>query len=897
MYRHLGWSSRSLTIDVGNSLFLAKLLPSFIGGHLEIADPRALWSVALAPWFVFVPMRSLADLSRVQCWTVGIVRTVLVLLLALALGRPLSTENRSEICTVFLVDVSDSISDDALESFRVLLERALLARGTNLVRAVAFARRAREVAVPGELAQGQRLPRIARFAATDTGTDIGAGLTLASGLFPAGYLRRIVVLSDGLQTDGDVLSEAARAVRFGARISVVTSKVTVPGEVAVRALVLPDRIHINEPFDVRATVFASHAQRATLVLTQGESRNGLDGSRSLLLGPGDNEVRFRSVVRVAGDVTYALRVSGVSDDRFAENNQYVATAYVPGPPSVLYVEGDEAHSQYFRGALSGGDFDLEVRSAREVPQTLRELERFDFIVMSDVGADSVTQGTQAALAGYVRELGGGFMMAGGPRSFGLGGWQGGEVERLLPVRMESERRREEPSVALSLVIDRSGSMQGSPLLLAQSAALAAARALGPDDLIEVIAFDSDADRVVRMQSARNRVRIENELRRLRSGGGTAIFPAIDAAAQDLAVTRATTRHVILLTDGEGQPDEPPRIHTLIDAMFGDGVTVSVVGLGATVNRPLLEGFAHRGHGRSYFTADANSLPQIFLRETNLVARSAAVEEPVQPRVVSQASFLRELGGAPPILYGYVSTRLKPEPAQLLLETDGASPEPLLARWRVGLGWSLAWTSDLKNRWAVEWVRWPRWAPFWTQLVRDHMRQRQRHDLGIRAEMLAGVAHVSVDAVTDHDRFDNGLSSELTMRGPLPGGAEERVTMRQVAPGRYEADVPLSRYGVFRLRAVHRRDGRVVAESRGEVNNPYPREYASVVPDVALLEALARSTGGRVDPSPREVWDSGGEVVKRARPLWKWPLGVAVFVLVIDVLMRRVRLFDRQFRTR
>ena len=122
-------------------------------------------------------------------------------------------------------------------------------------------------------------------------------------------------------------------------------------------------------------------------------------------------------------------------------------------------------------------------------------------------------------------------------------------------------------------------------------------------------------------------------------------------------------------------------------------------------------------------------------------------------------------------------------------------------------------------------------------------------------------------------------------------------MRQVAPGRYEADVPLSRYGVFRLRAVHRRDGRVVAESRGEVNNPYPREYASVVPDVALLEALARSTGGRVDPSPREVWDSGGEVVKRARPLWKWPLGVAVFVLVIDVLMRRVRLFDRQFRTR
>jgi Ca-activated chloride channel family protein len=841
--------------------------------------------------------RSLVGLGRAQRWLATTLRVILVFTLALSLGRPTSTEIGSEICTVFLIDVSESVSDETLESFRLLLERSVRARGSNILRGVAFARRAREFTIPGGLGSGEHLARFDRFTTPDTGTDIAAGLTLAYGLFPSGVVRRVVVFSDGLQTDGDVLAEAARAAMFGVEISVVPSRIAAPGEVALQGLRLPERIHLNEPFDLRATVFASRAQRATLTLTQGESLNGLDGTRTLELLPGVNEVRFRSVVRVAGDVTFALRVTGVREDRFSDNNRYVATAHVPGPPAVLYIEGDETHSQYFREALSGGDFDLEVRSAREVPQSAREMERFDFIVLSDVGADRVSQGTQAALASYVRDLGGGFMMAGGPRSFGLGGWQGGEVERLLPVRLESERRREQPSVALSLVIDRSGSMQGTPLMLAQSAALAAARALGPDDLIEVIAFDSDAERVVRMQSARNRVRIENELRRLRSGGGTAIFPAIDAAAQDLAVTRATTRHVILLTDGEGQPDEPPRVHTVVDAMFGDGVTVSTVGLGASVNRPLLEGIAQRGHGRSYFTTDAGSLPQIFLRETNLVARSAAVEEPLQPRVVSQASFLRELGGVPPYLYGYVSTRLKPEPAQLLIETDGSNPEPLLARWRVGLGWSLAWTSDLKNRWAVDWVRWPRWAPFWTQLVREHMRQRQRHELGLRAEMVAGVAHVSVDAITDRDRFDNGLVSELTLRGPLPAVLEERVAMRQIAPGRYEADIPLSRYGVFGLRAVHRRDGRVVAESRGEVNNPYPREYATVVPDLALLEALARSTGGRVDPSPRALGDSGGAVVRRSRPLWKWPVGAAVVLLLLDVLLRRVRLFDRQFRAR
>ena len=216
---------------------------------------------------------------------------------------------------------------------------------------------------------------------------------------------------------------------------------------------------------------------------------------------------------------------------------------------------------------------------------------------------------------------------------------------------------------------------------------------------------------------------------------------------------------------------------------------------------------------------------------------------------------------------------------------------------MGLGWSLAWTSDLKNRWAVEWVRWPRWAAFWTQVVREHMRQRQRHELGLRAELVGGRLHVAVDAISDGDRFDNGLTSELVVRGPQPGTREERLPMRQVAPGRYEVDAPLDRYGAFSLRAFHRRDGRVVAESRGQISNPYPREYAVLEPDVALLTAIAQATRGVVDPSPQQVWSPGADRVTRSVPRWPWAVGAAIVALVIDLLLRRVRLFDRGFRRR
>ncbi|MEZ4394472.1 MAG: VWA domain-containing protein [Polyangiales bacterium] len=894
LYRRLGLDPGVVRVNLSRVPLLAPRLPAELREPIELLAPRALWGLVALPWFALIAGFSLADLPRAQRALGVLARAGFFTLLLLALARPTATSQSRKVCTVFVVDVSDSVADDALARFHDVVQSATRARGENLVRLVTFARRPRVVPLPEDPAAP--LPPLARHDAArgatgaGAGSDLAAALSLSYGLFPTGYLRRAVVLSDGVQTEGDALAEADRAARFGLRVSVVPARERPPAEVAVRALRVPDRITVGSPFEVRATVFSSRPSRASVTLFQGETVNGLDGARTVDLQPGENELRFRSVMQVPGDVTYSLRLTPEGPDRFAENNRYVTAATAPGRPTVLYVEGDATRGEWFRNALSGGEFEVESRGARGFPQSLEEMRRFDFIVLSDVGAEHVSAGSQQALGRYLRELGGGFMMAGGSRGFGLGGWQGTEVERLLPVRLDAERRRDQPSVALALVIDRSGSMQGAPLALAQAAALATARALGPDDALEVIVFDTRPERVVRMQSARNRVRIENELRRLRPGGGTAIFPALDAAAQDLALTRAVTKHVIVLTDGQGQPDEPPRLRILVDAMAADGVTVSTVGLGPQVDRELLEGLARRGRGRSYVTADANSLPQIFLRETNLVSRSAAVEDPVLPRVVTPTSFTRELGANAPYLYGFVSTRARPSPAQLLLETD--TGEPLMARWRVGLGWSLAWTSDLKNRWAVEWIRWPRWRAFWTQVVREHMRQRRREEMSLRAEVVAGSLRASVDVITEDDRFENGLESELVIRGPLPSAREDRVPMRQVGPGRYEADVPMDRFGAFTLRAEHRRDGRVLARSRGRADNPYPREYAALEPDLATLTSLARATGGGVDPTPAAMFDPGSERIRHPHPVWKYPVLLAVGALLLDLTLRRVRLLDR-----
>ena len=607
-----------------------------------------------------------------------------------------------------------------------------------------------------------------------------------------------MLLTDGVQTDGDLLAESSRARRFGVKLFAVPYHRPVPGEVAVRDLRAPDRVRVGEPFDLHAQIFSSRPQTVKATLKQGEAINGLEGVRAVDLKAGDNDVPFKSVVRVAGEVTYALDVSDVPEDRFAENNRYAVTLAVPGRPSVLYVEGNTQRASYLASALTAQDFDVDVRGPSELPSSLRELERYDFVILSDAPAEQVSLTQQDAIEQYVRDLGGGFLFAGGENGYGLGGWYHTTIERILPVRMDAEKRRDEPGVAMVLVIDRSGSMSGLPLEMAKAAAKATADTLSPEDLLEVVAFDSQPTRIVKMTPAKHRARIQNDIARIQPGGGTEIFGALDAAYQALTVTRARRKHVILLTDGQAPPNG---IRDLVQAMTAEGITVSSVGLGAGIDETLLRMISDIGGGRFYKVIDPQSLPRVFTRETEMVSRSAAVEEYFQPKVVGPADFLRGIDiGAAPFLHGYVATKMKPPPAQEILESELG--EPILARWHVGLGWSLAWTSDVKNLWAVEWLKWPQYGQFWGQLVREHMRQKKRQQLGMRAEVDPATGHVkaAIDAIDADDTFENGLDAKLRITGPQPNGPTRDVPMHQTAPGRYEADFPLDRYGSFLLHA-------------------------------------------------------------------------------------------------
>jgi uncharacterized protein YegL len=454
----------------------------------------------------------------------------------------------------------------------------------------------------------------------------------------------------------------------------------------------------------------------------------------------------------------------------------------------------------------------------------------------------------------------------------------------MPVRFDSDKIKEQPDVALALVLDRSGSMQGPKLEAAKEAARVTTEVLSPNDYITVIAFDSEATLYVRPTRASNKMRISTDIARLQSGGGTNIYPGLKEAFEQLQGVNAKVKHVILMTDGEAPSDG---IAELVGDMRNARITVSCVGVQGA-DRTLLQQIAEQGEGRLYMVEDIGALPKIFMKETQEAQKSQLVEDLIHARIAKKVEAIEgtSVETAPP-LHGYVTTKPKPTAETILISDLG---EPLLARWRYGAGTSVAWTSDVKNRWSVDWIRWGGYPKFWAQVIRSSMRRKVYDSYDLYAKVADGRAQVMVDAIDSGDRFVNELDTELQVIDPATNKVSESVAMSQTAAGRYTADFKIQKYGSYLLKAIHKRNGATVAESLGSVALPYPLEYLRSTPDLEPLRHAAQVSHGHDQAQPAQIWDPEKETVSYTQDLWPYVLLGVVVLFLLDLYAKRVRLF-------
>jgi Ca-activated chloride channel family protein len=491
------------------------------------------------------------------------------------------------------------------------------------------------------------------------------------------------------------------------------------------------------------------------------------------------------------------------------------------------------------------------------------------------------------------------LVIGGENSYGPGGYRHSVLEDVLPVSCDVRDGRERPTLALMLVIDKSGSMQENDKIgSARVAALAAAKSLGPNDQIGIIVFEDEARRLSPLDRApTQQARLPNLLQGIIPGGGTHIRPALELAVEDLRAVGAAARHkhIILLTDGQDNltvSSKKPDYMRLCEDALGSGIRISTVAVGSEkeTDRDLLREIANRGQGKFYFTEDATEIPRIVLKAANEVGRRSIKEGffDAQPtRAIPEFRNLR-LESAPQ-LEGYVMTRLAPGAEEALHTPDG---DPLLAWRNFGLGKCTAFTSDARNRWARQWIDDPSlFNLFWAQVCRRTARSPE--PLGVEVQVMRErrKATVILDNVDLDGRFVNGSKIDLLWGDWDPARGQttvESVTMNQVAPGRYQASFPLQRGAGEYFLQLRGRSGDVesLRLSRGLVVG-FDEELRLRPTNTRLLRDLSETTGGCYDPSPEEVFEQPNRLGRKRISLVPYFLGFAVLLLVVDVSVRRL----------
>lgn len=846
---------------------------------MSFTTPIALILLLLVPYFLWLG-RPRSTFGRQRATTALVLRTLIILSLILSVAGLQVVRASDELAVVFLIDKSDSMPEQTVEVGRQFAEDAIQRmRPNDQAAIIVFGSDAlveRPMTGSREVGQIESTP-------LPLNTDLAEAIRLGMALYPPGAARRMVILSDGLANSGDAEQAARLASASGIEIVSVPFAALSGQEILVTDVNVPTRLNEGQTFDISVAIESTVNTPAVLrVISSGE----VAVQENVELVEGVNRYAFTLDAVETGLTSFRVQVVPETEDIFYQNNELSAFTQVVGPPRVLIVADDEAESFNLAQALLQQGLTVDTVTSSGMPTELSVLSGYQSIVLANIPAQNLGPRRMEAIQLYVRDLGGGLVVVGGPNAYGVGGYFMTPLEEALPVEMQLKDQERLPQLTVMYVIDTSGSMAdtslgGFPKIeLAKEAILRSLALLSPSDRVGVIGFSESASTIVPLGSAADQVEIARNVASLRAGGGTDIYAGLLAMSRVLPDDPGQLRHVVLLTDGGASPEG---VAPLVEEMYNEhGITLSVIAIGAGY-APFLEDIPPLADGRFHNAFNVDTIPEIFSEETVIATRAYIIENEFQPALTSSSPILTGITGTPS-LSGYVGTTIKPTAQQILI-TD--KEDPLLATWQYGLGRSVAWTSDATGRWAGNWVSWDQYARFWSQAVRWTITEGVSQNVEVSVIQEGEQVRVIVDAIDDNGTFLNGLDMDANIVSPEL--ESESIQVEQVAPGRYEGVFTPSNEGAYFVRvagADPEGDSAAVAQTAGYVLS-YSPEYRSFQGNPDYLRFIAGLTGGDVIEDPSEAFIHNLAFDQARQPMWPYLLLLATILLPFDIAVRRL----------
>ena len=893
------------------------------GIRLETLAPAYWLLLLLLPAVLFFALKTDAAAGRARKMTIAILRALGIVLIVVSLVRVRLWRSTDEtrLCTLAIVDISESMPREKMSD--VAKEIAELSKGATEDRQygmLIFAGRCRVCIPPAGKPIIEETARSFIQSALDTKpgtqafaelerneTRFDAALELAASTFPAGIGKRIVLWTDGNETDGSALALAGNLRNNGIDVNARTvpspstqNEKDRPLDVLVAALNLPTQVRIQEAFDAKVALMSTRATVGKIMLY----RNGfLAGSKDVTLAPGASEVTFRQSIAESGQYVYrALFETNEIQPR--ENDQAFAYLTAVGAPHILVIGTHELESSRLIEALRSKKSFIEYRDAYGAPQTLLELFGFDAVVLNNVPAASLSENQMRVLRDYVRDFGGGAVVIGGQHSLTAGQYAGTPLDDILPVSCLPEGLTK-PSSSVALVVDTSRSMVTQKLANGQifdapefvrTVAQAIADRLAPNDFLGIIGTGNErtASRwLLRMQKVYDRDRIRDDIQREFANAaafdkGSNIYQSMRRAAEELSQQDTRLKHIVVLSDGYFDSGYSyPRLAAKLNS---DHYRISTIPGGPESDVKVLEEMARWGGGL-YLKEDSSGVPLEAIKSLFGETEAGVVaEDPFRPRKIADSPLIENLDiNTAPMLFGYVRTKLKIGATNIL----AVPPEydPLLASWDCGEGRAAVFTSDVKDKWGVLWLReWGRnFDAFWNGVILSVARRSQNTKLVPHLSVSGQSVRASVDLLDLKERFISGKSVHCEMyslgeQGLLYTRSNmERFELDPDGPGRYSAAHRIRSKGLYAVKFRGPDHGQIV--STGIVVSNF-REYLTLAPDNKFLHDLCEAGGGKLDADNASLSSPAGKRRETLTDLGHWALLAACILFLSDVAARR-----------
>lgn len=844
-------------------IWLSSLFPGF-----GLQAP--IWLSLGAAWLIVwrLGLRRRSSISA----TVAVLRALLLTVLGLAIAGPFYESVSEHKATLVVTDLSESMDNGVAEQ---LITRAQRLIGDNSeLRFFSFAG---EPAPFADSATGSFSDLKSKWAKLDQGaTNIEAGLFGAAALS-----SNLVLVSDGWETRGDVRSILDLLRTQGVRVTPIfpTDSGSGSAKFGIEFLTAPLTVAAQKSATIRATlVNSTKAPQSGTLEIKHDKKTIL--KREVSLQPGQEVLVTAQSDPSSEGIKEVTAVLTPSDSTLPSSLERI---FISGEQreKILLISGSPQDQRVLAPLLKSNSYQLTELMADGSATPVPNLSDYSVVIYNNVARDQLPASQPERIEEYVKG-GGGFIMIGGDRSFGLGKYIDTAIARVLPVELVPPRtEKKRLNVAVQLVIDKSRSMSIEQRMdFSKEAARETIRNLKDDDYVGVIGFDNAPFKVVDIGLV-GEIREDALIRvgRLFATGKTNLMPAIDIARRGLMRVDAGRKHMIILTDGE-LPDGGPHYVELVKQLRTYGITVSTVLLGSDSGDELLQAMAEVGGGGFYMTRNASNLPSIFLKDVRVSTGERTLKEDREylvrpgPGEISSTT----IRSFPPVL-GYVQTKQRPGANLELVAMGVESAEPLLASWKYGQGQVVAYTADANGRWSAPWVPWSRFNTFWNELL-DSVRPPKDGAERIKFDLTHSIERGSM--FIDLSVYNDSVRGLPTATLVAPDGSESKISFDQLSAGRYKTQVSRVIPGKYELRSQigeHKLtpvawnvSGELLGEQKGQGFN------------VPLLEQISSRTGSTLNPATSANFIQSASKSERRSLTWAC-IAAALLLLLLEIIVR------------